>query len=244
MSLFKREWSSEVTKAEFSVRPLERRARTSWLAPPGASPSLAPDQEPALRAPDVPDVEPAPIARPRSERPPEARSASDEPAPPPHPPTIHAAFIVNHGQARVTELIDRLAASLEALAGERARILARAEGDLVELAGAMARRVIGRELTVHPTLLADLASEGIDALGPKERLVVRLGDLDDHAAVETIRGRLMARAPQCQVVLDPTLARGGCIVETEYGTVDESLETRLASVIDALAATSGEAAKP
>jgi hypothetical protein len=250
MSLFKREWSSSVTKAEFNVRPPEGRARTSWLVPPLVSASLDPDEQAALHPPSVPAaVEAAPIVRPRSERPPEmrqeTRAGSDEStAALIHPPpTIHAAFIVNHGQARVTELIDRLASSIELLAGERVRVLARAESQLVELAVAIARRVIGRELTVDPTLLADLASEGIEALGSKERLVVRLGDVADDAGIEAIRARLTARAPQCQVVHDPTLPRGGCIVETEYGTVDESLEARLASVVDAVAATPKDAPK-
>jgi hypothetical protein len=243
MSLFKREWAATVTKAEFNVRPLERRARTSWLAPPNASPSRESDQEAALDPPTMPDIEVAPVVGPRSERPPEPRAAADELAAPSHPPTIHAAFIVNHGQARLTELIDRLAASIELLAGERGRILARAESQLVELAAAIARRVIGRELSVDPSLLADLAAEGIDALGPKERLIVRLGEFDDDTAIETIRARLTARAPQCQVLQDPTLSRGACVVETEYGSVDESLEARLASVVEALGAP-GEAAKP
>ena len=250
MSLFKREWSSSVTKAEFNVRPPERRARTSWLVPPTASAALDADEQAALRPPSVPDaVEAAPIVRPRSERPPEmrqeTRSGLDEPtAALSHPPpTIHAAFIVNHGQARVTELIERLASSIELLAGERVRVLARAESQLVDLAVAIARQVIGRELTVDPTLLADLAAEGIEALGPKESLVVRLGDVDDEASIEAIRARLTARAPQCQVLHDESLPRGGCIVETEYGTVDESLEARLASVVEAVTATSKEAPK-
>jgi flagellar assembly protein FliH len=248
MSLFKREWSSSVTKAEFNVRPPERRARTSWLVPPLASAPIEPDEAAALLPPSVPEaVEAAPIVRPRSERPPEmrqeARSGSDEPtvALSHPPPTIHAAFIVNHGQARVTELIERLASSIEILAGERVRVLGQAESQLIELAVAIARRVIGRELADDPTLLADLASEGIEALGAKERLVVRVGDIDDDAGIDAIRARLTARAPQCQVVHDPTLPRGGCIVETEYGTVDESLEARLASVVDAITATSKEA---
>jgi flagellar assembly protein FliH len=174
----------------------------------------------------------------------ETRQVPDEPAAVPHPPTIHAAFIVNHGQARQTELLDRLAASIELLAGERTRILARAEGELVELASAIARRVVGHELKIDPTLVVDLAVEGIDALGKGERLSVHIGDLGDDAAMEAIGARLAALAPQCQIVRDPMLPRGGCVVKTEYGTVDESLESRLDRVLAALSTVSGEAAKP
>jgi hypothetical protein len=244
MSLFKREWTGEVTKAEFNVLPLERRARTSWLAPPMAAPAIDAAEEVALRAPPLPEIEALPIGRQRSDRPVETRAGSDEPAPLPHPPTIHAAFIVNHGQARQTELLDRLAASIELLAGERTRILARAEGELVELAGAIARRVVGRELKVDPTLIADLAMTGIDALGKGERLAVHIGDLGDDAAMESIGARLAALAPQCQIVRDPTLPRGGCVVKTEHGTVDESLESRLERVLAAVSTISGGAAKP
>jgi flagellar assembly protein FliH len=235
MSLFKREGPGSVTKAEFNVRPSERRARTSWLAPPIAPAPASVHEEEPLRPSVAPDVEaPLQTPKPRSERPPEARALVEEPAPAPHPPTIHAAFIVNHGQARVTELLDRLTASIELLASERAKILGGAEEQLVALAAAIARRVISRELTVDPTLLAELAAEGIETLGAKERIVVRLGELDDEASFEAIRNRLAGRAPQCQVVHDATLARGGCVVQTEHGTVDESLEARLESVVKAI----------
>ncbi|HLK35891.1 MAG TPA: FliH/SctL family protein [Polyangiaceae bacterium] len=237
--MFKREWDSTVTAAKFNVRAVDRRPRTSWIVPPaGAASELALHQEASLRETPVPAIDLG-----ADERASEVRPVA-EPVPPPppahsqpsHPPTIHAAFVVNGHVARMNDLLERLAASIELLATERARIAKRAEPQLVQLAGAIARRVLGREVALDPALLADLAAEGLQVLGEKEKLVVRIGPLDDAAAVENIRARLAARAPHAKLVVDPALEPGGCVVEGEHGSVDESLEERLGHVMKALSA--------
>ena len=115
----------------------------------------------------------------------------------------------------------------------RSRIEPELERQLVALASLIARRVIGRELSVHPDLVATLALEGMDALGERDRVVVRIGPLAE-GSLDTMVDRLRQQAPRCEVIVDPALESGQCIVRYEFGQVAESIDARLAAVLEVL----------
>lgn len=137
-------------------------------------------------------------------------------------------------EARMHATIEALEKSLEELAALRRQIQQETEEQLVVLAGAIARRVIGRELLTDPEILLALASEGIEALGERDSIVVRIGKLDDPSMLASLGDRLRRKAPRCELVEDPILEPGQCTVETEFGYVDESVDARLASVLSSV----------
>jgi flagellar biosynthesis/type III secretory pathway protein FliH len=47
----------------------------------------------------------------------------------------------------------------------------------------------------------------------------------------------LTSSPHIELMADETLARGGCVVQTEIGTLDASVETRLAALQKALERT-------
>jgi len=122
----------------------------------------------------------------------------------------------------------------------REQQFAEAESRLVELALLVARRVIARELSVDPGIVVGLVREGIAALGERDRLVVRVGTFFRDTR-EELQQKLGGAKLRCEVVVDPSLGRSGCVVETDLGRVDESVETRLSNLIDALTAGSKRA---
>jgi flagellar assembly protein FliH len=141
---------------------------------------------------------------------------------------------VRESGAPSAELTSMFEKAIEDIASLRPLLLAHSERQLVELAALIAKRVIGRELEIDPAIVADLAREGLDALGTRDRVVVRLGAGVDDVTLEECVGRLRAHAPRCEVISDPALGPTDCIVETELGRVDESIETRLEQVLEAV----------
>lgn len=219
------------------VTPEERKA-PSWLAP--APPSRPRTEAPMPRPPRVPtgthSIEP-PLPKPvvlstppdtsllaldmapplESLRVPSLPSAP--PAPPPGPPP---------------ELVAAFGAALEQLAAARMRVLDETRAQLAELATLIARRVIGRELSTDPRLVLGLVQEGLDALGQYDRVIVRIGSFFESTRDE-LATRLQGTGVSVEIVLDPALPPDGCLVETEFGRVDESLETRLDHLLRGLA---------
>jgi len=137
-------------------------------------------------------------------------------------------------QAKLEESLSVFERGVEELMSARARILEASEETIVRLAAAMARRVIGREVTIDPDLMLTLAAEGAEALGERDRIVVRFAPFEREDLWQALEERVRRRIPRCQVIQDPALSAGQCIVESELGQVDESVEQRLATVLEAI----------
>jgi hypothetical protein len=147
------------------------------------------------------------------------------------PPVSNTA--VQEHERRLQAMLGNLEQSIEALATLKSQLEPELERQLVLLAGLIARRVIGRELATDPDLVARLALEGMDALGERDRVIVRVGPLPGGAA-EVMAERLRVNAPHCEIIVDPRLDSGHCQVRSEFGQVDESVDARLNVVLGAL----------
>lgn len=131
------------------------------------------------------------------------------------------------------EVVEALLGAVEQVMQARADVLARTANQLAELAVMIARRVIARELSISAAVVHDLIAEGLDALGAHDRITVRLGEGFAELRDE-VQARLLRNGAACEVRLDGNLGAWGCVVETELGSVDESVEARLATLLQAL----------
>jgi flagellar assembly protein FliH len=106
----------------------------------------------------------------------------------------------------------------------------------VRVATAIAERVIRRELAQHPEISLNLVREALQLAAGNGRIVVRLSP-PDHAAfasqAEQITSQLNLIAP-AQIVADPAISPGGCRVDTEFGVIDNQIETQLARITQEL----------
>jgi hypothetical protein len=123
--------------------------------------------------------------------------------------------------------------AIELLVAERSRVLEQTASQLGELATIIARRVIAHEISLNPNIVAGLVNEGLSALGAHDRVLVRVGSAFAEARAN-LEQRLADRGAHAEVRLDPSLSEYGCIVETELGRVDESIESRIATLLQAL----------
>jgi len=133
------------------------------------------------------------------------------------------------GLAAVTELLVTARASA-------ARAQRNVESDLRSLAVHIAERILERELGINPETVVDIAAAALRQAGAPRDVLLRVHP-DDLKALERGRPRLLercARAQSVQFRADATLGRGGCIVETELGTVDARLPVQLDAIERAL----------
>jgi vacuolar-type H+-ATPase subunit E/Vma4 len=154
---------------------------------------------------------------------------SEIPRPPRAPDTLIDELIPRADE----EAAAALAGALEEFAGARARLLAEAEGDLFALAKAIAERVVARELRSDPRVITQLVREGLSALSAGDACTVRLGRFFS-GVVDDVRRAVGDIAMDVTVVVEPTLPTYGCVVESQWGRVDESVEARLRTLLDQL----------
>lgn len=128
------------------------------------------------------------------------------------------------GARRADAMLRRVAQTLESLAQLRRTIIQQTEHQVVDLALTLARRVVHRELTLDPQLVAALAHVALERLGERAPATIRLHP-DDYATVLAQRGEQWEGA-QVTVVPDAAVARGGCLVESDFGMIDGSVDAQ------------------
>ncbi len=222
-------------RAKFANVSTPARRAPSWL--PHARGQLPRRDSPSLKPPRLPTEF---VDAMRQELGEERRTGRpSEAAPPPsvrsptHAPPAAAAAVPAGSPILDPELGRAFEDAVELLTGERQRVFEQTASQLAELAAVIARRVIAREISLHPQLVGDLVREGLEALGKHDRLLVRLGSGFDGQR-EALEQRLLDRGRNVEVRVESALAEHACIVETEFGQVDESIESRLATLLHAL----------
>ncbi len=110
------------------------------------------------------------------------------------------------------------------------------EQHAVAVALAIARRVVRRELAHAPEIAVALVREALELASGHQPIVLRMNP-DDHTAlgpqVEHVVAQLRL-VGQAQVIADPTIASGGCKVETQFGAIDGQVATQLARIAEEL----------
>ncbi len=248
----------DVKPAAFAARPAARRPRTSWLAPPlkrGEGNSVEPPRP--SRVPNfsaheatAPAYVPDPSLRDYGGIPDESGEFAIANVPPSSQDfsqfAVDAAVDglgnpppVSFNMPPPSQMAKTLIASIEDVVRTKEHLVTALNDQVIELALAIARRVLARELTTDRSFVASLAREGMAALGAGEGAVVRVGEGFGDREMQDLRARL--HDTKCEVVVDVTLEPGRCIVEVVNGRVEESIDDRLRAVVDAIeAAKRGE----
>jgi len=151
-----------------------------------------------------------------------------------------AAAVAEAEQRLHVEVGNRLGSAVEMLRTTSERLAAEARSDALEVGFLVAKRILETELTTSPEPLVALVRSTIRRLGEARKMVVRLSQAD----AEAVNAILAARGPsavstvataQIEIVADGSLERGDCMVESDVGSVDGRIATRLEELRRALA---------
>lgn len=127
---------------------------------------------------------------------------------------------------------------------EKARVIAEAEPFLVELAVAIAEKLIGEHLALAPETVLTVVRNALKRSRERTEVAVYVHP-DDYPIVLDGRPLLAdALSPQTELVVypDEAVKRGGCLVKTSLGTIDARLDHQLEAVRQALMAVAKERA--
>jgi type III secretion protein L len=110
------------------------------------------------------------------------------------------------------------------------------EPEYIKLVIACVEKIIGKELRTEPRAIVSIVRAALRDATQQREINVRVNPQD----VETLRSHqrrlfdVLARAGSVEIREDESVKRGGCIVVTELGTIDASLDRQLAALNAAL----------
>jgi flagellar assembly protein FliH len=137
------------------------------------------------------------------------------------------------GLAAARDAHERLAALLATLGDHAARHEQKLADEVLDLALALARQLVGGALEVRRELILPIVAAALRQLPQStQRVQLRVHPSD----LALIRERLPAEpdGPRVTLVGDPAIAAGGCQIDTDHASLDATLPTRLQRLLAGL----------
>ena len=130
--------------------------------------------------------------------------------------------------ARQAESSQQLKQQLAKFERERATYFSRVEAEIVQLALAIARKILQRESELDPTLLAGLVRIALDRMQSGTEVRIQVAPSDAEMWRASAAGP--AGAARWQVEEDASLGHGDCVVVTDMGKANFGLEAQLGDI--------------
>ena len=124
----------------------------------------------------------------------------------------------------------------EGLSGVRESLLAYWERNILQIAAGIAHQAIAQELPKIKDVPLNLLREALELAVGCASIKIRMNP-DDLKELRTAVEMLLKEFSQittAELLEDPRVNRGGCVVESSAGTVDQRLESRLQRIIEEL----------
>lgn len=134
--------------------------------------------------------------------------------------------------------IQQSQALLEEARQSKIKIFRSCEADMVRLVMAVVKKVIADELKTNPDIIINILQEAIDFLDRPENITVYVNPQELDNILEVMdKGYLNdigTNNTKMDLKADERISPGGCLLESDAGSVDAQLETRIANVNNAI----------
>ncbi|MBT1071950.1 FliH/SctL family protein [Pelotalea chapellei] len=111
----------------------------------------------------------------------------------------------------------------------RLKVMRESEDELLRLVMLVARKVILREVVQDRSILSNVVEAGISAIPERDEITIRLNP-DDYILVTTGHEQHLRKdllSDRMQLKSDPTIQPGFCLIDSEMGTLDASIDAQL-----------------
>jgi flagellar assembly protein FliH len=109
------------------------------------------------------------------------------------------------------------------------------EADLVQLALAVARKIVGRDVSLGPEIVTRIIRQALVQVEHAGRITIKLNPAD-LALLADMKPQLLSGLPEAgraAFEADNGIARGGCLIATDDGEVDARIERQFQVVEEA-----------
>ncbi|WP_251554695.1 FliH/SctL family protein [Neobacillus muris] len=160
----------------------------------------------------------------------------------------HEGYLIGMEQAKqeiheqYREKLAQIQQLLNSAYDQKQAIISEAEPFLLELSTAIASQIVRQELETHPDKLIELIKQYILRFKEKESITVCVHP-DDFEFIQSQRAHIMAVVngdTEIKVIPDHTVSPKGCIIRTDYGSVDARIDTQLEEIKKVLLEARGE----
>lgn len=120
----------------------------------------------------------------------------------------------------------------EELQKEAERVFLEAEQEIIAIALATAQKILLREIDDNPMTVLPIVRSALEKVRDQEKIVIRVHPDDYELLLQAKRDlqMIIGREQALNLVADQTIGRGGCMIDTMYGTVDAKIDTQFETI--------------
>ena len=137
---------------------------------------------------------------------------------------------------KLQSIFDTFDKGITELGKLREELYLNAERGAVELALAIAEKVVSHEVSINKETLLGVLKGALEKVIDQEKIKIRINKLDLQFISESgyqISG-LTDNIKDVIIEGDDTISRGSCVIETGFGSIDARIESQLQAVGDLL----------
>jgi len=131
-------------------------------------------------------------------------------------------------QQAIQSAMDRAQNILDVATREAQESIVGAERQVVEIALAVARKILAREIEENPMVVLPIVRAALEKVRDQDQIIIRVNP-DDYELVLQARRDLqmiVGREQVLSISSDQTIEHGSCMIESSNGTVDARLNTQ------------------
>ena len=132
-------------------------------------------------------------------------------------------------EEELAPIIESLGKSIEELKKKVSEVLNEIEPQIIELIKESVQVVVQREINISGTNLPVIINDILKEIPSGIKINIRLNETE----LEFVKPKLKLRGDIekfVEFVSDPEIEKGGCIVETDIGSVDSTIRTRIEKI--------------
>lgn len=143
---------------------------------------------------------------------------------------------------QLAPLKESLKKMIEQIEYTQTAILKNQEKEILHLCIQMAEKIIHTEIQQNPQILLANLREGLKSFGRHKITAIKLNprDLDFLQNCKENISQSILNLQGIDLKVDPNLLQGGCLIETDLGYVDASIENQLQELKKTIGETQGE----
>jgi flagellar assembly protein FliH len=140
------------------------------------------------------------------------------------------------GGKKVDKVLSRVEELLKEIQTHKVRFIAENEKEILNLIGRVAERVVKGSVLLDREVIRKTILEAFSLVSDSSEVTVKVSE-EDLEYVKEMRPEFFKKIEGLEAIVmqaDPTVTRGGCILEARSGTVDARLEKQLEKIVSVL----------
>ena len=115
---------------------------------------------------------------------------------------------------------------------ESSRVLLEAEPKIIELVLAISRKIICDEVEERPAVVLGLVRGALERVRDQNQIIIHVSPEDYEFILQSrqLLQTVVGAERSLTLTADAVLGKGGCLIETSFGTVEAGIDTQLESI--------------